>query len=70
MASISKPASEVRVGDKVWYHGRYWLVTGTTTVDGRTARLHLFNSRTGDSLTWDHPADFDVAIKAHKHERA
>lgn len=66
MASNSKPASEVSVGDRVWRHGRYWLVTGTTALSGAIARLHLFNSRTGESVTWDHPNGFDVAVKVAK----
>jgi hypothetical protein len=57
-------ASTVRVGDRVWRDGRYWLVEQSTAGEGAGWRLQL-RDKHDQRTVWIYRRDFDVAVAGH-----
>ncbi|MEC4615581.1 hypothetical protein [Tsukamurella tyrosinosolvens] len=65
--SYRKIASTVRVGDRVWRDGRYWLVEQSTASEGAGWRFQL-RDKQDQRTVWIYRRDFDVAVAGHGDE--
>ncbi|TWS23328.1 hypothetical protein FK268_13610 [Tsukamurella sputi] len=59
--SYRKIASNVRVGDRVWRDGQYWLVEQSAAADGAGWRFQL-RDKQDQRTVWIYRRDFDVAV--------